>query len=509
MTTNCSAIWFWSITGVCAVLWIVLPTLFHSGYRPDVIELLLIGKEWTLSTTKHPMLPAWILESINIITNRSFASPFIAAQLCMVIALWSIWQFGRTVLSEKLALAGSFALLPYWYFTVEAVKFNQNIALIAFWSLSVYFVWKAMSVGRNKYWILSGLSLGLAFHAKYSAALLVIAILLYMTFRSEGRKHWKTCGPYLTTLIAFTVFLPQIIWVYQHDFVTLQYAGNNISSLTETETRSLAVRIFHPLEFFANNLLFLILPLCVLIPAIGWCWQWRRTSALRQNNEAGVFLAFITLVPLGLLLVAAVIRHNGVIADYGSILWMYIGVWMLLYFRSKDGNRVFSRILQWLAIAEMLMIAVFFIQLYSPYWTKQPNRFQYPMFDLGRECNRIWNDRYTMPCPYLGGAWFLAGNAAWTMQNRPSVVFYWSGINEENAAPTGTWSSDTDINQHGGMILWQMKSDSAEAKDVPNYLPLRYPKAEILPEALVLPYKTGAQVPPLRVGVAVIPPPVP
>ena len=120
------SVWFWSVVGLFATIWVLLPSLFHTGYRNDVIELQSIAPEWVWSTKKHPNLPAWILETLNILTGRSFAAPFIASQFCTVLALWSVWKLGRTVLEERLALISAFALLPYAFFTGQSVLYNHK-----------------------------------------------------------------------------------------------------------------------------------------------------------------------------------------------------------------------------------------------------------------------------------------------------------------------------------------------------------------------------------------------
>jgi hypothetical protein len=60
------------------------------------------------------------------------------------------------------------------------------------------------------------------------------------------------------------------------------------------------------------------------------------------------------------------------------------------------------------------------------------------------------------------------------------------------------------MNKNGGMILWNI--NKYQEKEIPNYIQSRYPNAEILNETIILPYKTRAKVPPLRVGVAIVTP---
>ena len=179
MNKSEATVWFWTVTLSFAGLWMLLPSLFHTGYKPDVIELQLIAKEWVLATRKHPMLPVWILEILNILTCRSFASPFMAAALCTIITLLSVWRLARKVLSERLALIATFVMLPFWSITVESTKYNQNSALMACWTLTIWMFFNAFQTNKKRWWLAAGLTLGLGFHAKYSMLLLAVAILLY------------------------------------------------------------------------------------------------------------------------------------------------------------------------------------------------------------------------------------------------------------------------------------------------------------------------------------------
>ncbi|MDR3233011.1 MAG: hypothetical protein LBT46_05015 [Planctomycetaceae bacterium] len=172
-------------------------------------------------------------------------------------------------------------------------------------------------------------------------------------------------------------------------------------------------------------------------------------------------------------------------------------------------SNIFSRTLLFLIVTEtaiavlLLIIPVFFINHYN-----YEKKF-FPTRELGIKCEQIWNSRYSTPCRYLSGDWHISGHAAWAMKDRPSVLFYWrldnGGIeNCNNKLITGTWASDADVNKNGGMILWDM--DQYQENKIPDYILCRYPNAEILNETIILPYKTSAKVPPLRVGVAIVPP---
>jgi hypothetical protein len=128
------------------------------------------------------------------------------------------------------------------------------------------------------------------------------------------------------------------------------------------------------------------------------------------------------------------------------------------------------------------MVIVFVVQaMGSPYLMGTARSFHFPMRELGAECDRIWSDRFDTPCPYITGHWGYAGNAALAMKDHPSVHFYYNNIEAPKALPTGTWSTDEDVNHKGGIILWNA------SEQPPDWVHRRFPRAEVLPEILELP----------------------
>ena len=519
--------WFWTVVLSFAGLWILLPLLFHTGYKPDVIELQFIGKEWVLATRKHPMLPAWILELINILTNRSFAAPFIASALCTVVTLFAVWRLAQKVLSERLALIGTFAMLPFWSITVESIQFNQNTVLMACWTLTMLMFHNAFQTNKKRWWIAAGLTLGLGFHAKYTIILLAIAILFYSLRISRFRRYWKETGPWLTVSLSFAVFLPHLIWLYQTGFwETVAYAAGR----QKFQTGLMPHFLFSAEWVVCQFGLILLAPLVLLIPCLGHKWKIRLPQS-DLEKETLQYLLYCIIFPFFVFFLFAAVFKSSVNAAHGYTLWFFLGIYLLLRFQRQDSAEVFRRSFRWSSFAVLVMAVVFILQaVASPYLTGTARRFHFPMRELGAECDRIWSSRFETPCPYTSGEWVYAGNAAYTMKDRPSVHFYCSlhvrgNIGDPEAVPTGTWATDEDVNQKGGIILWQasrpseansklfsgirLKQETSESLDlpIPDWVHRRFPRAEVFPEILELRYKTGADIPPLRIGIALVPPP--
>jgi len=497
MSKSEATVWFWTITLAFAGLWLLLPSLLHTAYKGDTIELQLIAKEWVWGTTKHPMLSAWMLEIANILTHRAFAAPFIVSALCTVAMLFSIWLLARNVLSEKMALVATFVMLPYLPFTLKSFLYNPNTVLMTFWVLSTLAFYYAFQTNKKRWWIAAGLALGLGFHAKYTIILLAFAVLFYSVLFSRFRQYWQEVGPWLTVLVAFAVFAPHLIWMYQMDFSTIRYAEDAMNK--RPIVGGWADYLLCPIVFTLGNLgLLLISPILLLVPSLGWRWKWRLPENETERETLNYLLCCMA-IPFLFLAVSAGIKEI-VRTTYGFPLWFFLGVYLLLQFQRQD---FFIRSMQWTALAVLPFVIVFVIgATVEPHVTKKPGHCHYPMYELGAECERIWSNQFPdLPCPYVTGNWRVAGDAAHAMKDRPSVHFYYYDIGNPDAQPTGTWSIDEDVNQKGGIILWNA------SEQLPDWVHRRFPNAEVLPEILELPYKTSAKIPPLKLSIAIVPPP--
>ena len=477
-----ATIWFWSVVLAYATIWVLIPSTLHTGYRGDVIEMLTVGHQWVWSAKNHPSLPGWIAEILNVLTCRSFAVPFIATQLCTILTLWSVWQLGRIVLDERLALLGAFSVLPYSFFAIKPVWYNHNNVLIAFWCLSIYLVFQALHTNKKRYWIGAGIALGLGFHAKYPVILLVVSILAYMFTRQEGRRYFRTLGPYLTTVVAFAIFLPHIIWLFYHDFPTL-------SHLTKLPS---VPRWFALLHFTGGQLLYLILTLIVVTPIIGLAWNWKiQRYEQCAAKECEKFLFYCFMIPLVCHLLFCGIKGVELIMAYGAAFWGFFGLWLLLRFQ-KTVTPQHWKLAVTLPITMVLLIAIGFTLLFYS-GNKNPNLSR-PSKELGTTCEQLWHSRFPdVNCPYISGDDFiLTAHVAHFMPVRPIVIMGW-----------GTWASNDDLNQKGGMIVWERDDDE---NNLPESLRQRFPNAEVLPEAPDLPYKVGRETRMLKIGIAIVPP---
>ena len=90
------------------------------------------------------------------------------------------------------------------------------------WVLVAFFTVRLLTTEDARYWLGIGAGIGLGMMTKYTMAFwvagLVVAVLV-----TPARKYLKSKWLYLGAAVALLIFLPNLIWQYQHDFIAFDY----------------------------------------------------------------------------------------------------------------------------------------------------------------------------------------------------------------------------------------------------------------------------------------------
>ena len=110
--------------------------------------------------------------------------------------------------------------------------------LLMFWSLALWAFLVALEAQTYKRtsWILCGVLVGLGLLSKYSMAAFLIAALFYLLLV----KRLRELGPWLSTLAAFLVFLPNLLWNIENQFPTFHHHFE-IAQITHDGSSGLSV----------------------------------------------------------------------------------------------------------------------------------------------------------------------------------------------------------------------------------------------------------------------------
>ena len=197
--------------------------LQHSFYQPHRDEYLYLAEAQHLAWGYMEVPP--LLSVFAWITNFFGGSLFWIRIWPALFGALTFFLVGRIILS----LGGrSFALFLGWLpFMVEGYMrlfflFMPNFLDVFFWTLISFSIIRFIQTERNKWLYLFGAAVGLGMMSKYSVAFYTISILAGILLTRHRRifinKHF-----YFASLLALLIFLPNIIWQYNHRFPVITH----------------------------------------------------------------------------------------------------------------------------------------------------------------------------------------------------------------------------------------------------------------------------------------------
>jgi hypothetical protein len=209
------------------------------------------------------------------------------------------------------------------------------------------------------------------------------------------------------------------------------------------------------------------------------------------------------LGPVAVLLAISVATGCQLRQIWGSPLWTFVGVWVVVTLGgSATDGALRSSLRRWPVVVCLGFAVLAGKYACEPFTTRAAGRTSFPGRELAAEVGRRWAERYPEPFPVVVGEGWRAGLICCFAPHRP--VLYSSGSMGYLVfdSPHCPWTGDADVNARGGVVVWDYDQlgDTAIV-----YIRSRFPRAELQPP-VVLEAHTLAEVPPVRVGLAFVPP---
>ncbi len=487
---------FWFFIAAHLIVWTLVPTVAHFNLPADTVEMLFCGHEWQLGYAKHPPLPSWISEAAYVATNRSPWSLYLVAQVTVVLSFWGVWRLAREFVSPRLALLAVCVLDCCYFYTYSSTEYNNNVAMYPCWSLGILFLYWAVQRGENRYWVGAGVALGIGLLAKYTTAILILTMVGFLLLHPRTRRVWRTSGPYLMLATAVLVFSPHLYWAIVHSFPTIEYALQRIKG-----TNDPVGHVLYPLWFAADQVVE-VLPIAVVILFLaGGRVRLRKVAGIRRFQRD--FLLTMVLVPFLVQVAVSSIRNTHLRPSYGSQLWLYFGLLLLICFETRPtAYRWKLTSLGCAAFCTAFIVAMFCHDRAVPGIRQFDTRTRFSGQVLADEVQSLWNRRYSQPLEIVSGEWWLAGNVAAYSDRRPHVYPTCHPDKLELPASYCTWLADEDLNRRGAVILW----DSLHEPDgLPDELRCRFHIAEVV-DLPGVQFDTQSEPRSPRIHAAIVPP---
>jgi 4-amino-4-deoxy-L-arabinose transferase-like glycosyltransferase len=193
--------------------------------HPDEAYYWVWAKNLQLSYFDHPPMIAYLIKLVSFIGSAEWIIRLVPI-ICLSVSCLLIHQLAAEMFSKRVA---TFSLLLFLFFPMTQVGFSiatPDAPLVLFWTLTLYFTYKAVFDDQPNYFYLAGLTGGLMLLSKYTGIFLFPAIFLFLLTTSHRRLLLRS-QVYGAILIALLVFSPVLIWNWQHDWVSFFFQLNH------------------------------------------------------------------------------------------------------------------------------------------------------------------------------------------------------------------------------------------------------------------------------------------
>ncbi|MFN3551251.1 MAG: glycosyltransferase family 39 protein [Endomicrobiia bacterium] len=189
--------------------------------HPDETYYWLWSERLDFSYFDHPPMVAYIIKLTTLFKNTEFFVRF-SSIVFYIIFNFFLYKLVKKFFNKEVAYLTIFI---FNIFPLNSLGFiiTPDIPLLFFTILFLYFLIFAFEENRFIYWILVGIFGGFALLSKYNGILLIICMFLSIIFIKEYRKYFFSLNPYISLILSFLIFLPVIIWNYDHNWISFKY----------------------------------------------------------------------------------------------------------------------------------------------------------------------------------------------------------------------------------------------------------------------------------------------
>jgi len=474
------------------LLWSLIPALSTTCLPLDTVEAIMWGNAWEWGYDKHPPLSAWVAKFFFEI-GRDLGLYFLSA-LCVVIAGFGIYRIARLHhLSPARATMAVLVLELIYYYQYISIEFNVNILQLPFWAWGWYCgIRAARPHDRTQWlhWLGLGLCIGLGALTKYLAVWLLIPLFAYWLRRGQLIQVLKSPGLYLAALTSALLFLPHLLWMHEHEYMTLTYGMKR----ADGESASFLTRhLWYPVEYILSQG-------GILIPALIVFFCGRSTEQSSDDDTKGLDgLAWGGLLFLGALSLLFGIRP---VTMWASPMPLALGLWGVSAFRIPEQSKSAQR--GALIMGSLGLLAIIIVYGLAPFYKGKPEKLNYPGQTLASLAEQAWyNQTNHAPLQYVIGKEWEGAIVATYAKERPELMIR---ANLERSP----YLTDELVQQHGALIIWEKSRKAHDgrnpglAKRYPD-LQKRFPHIKVLDDLIIdwPHWKDGLQG---RFGLALIPP---
>ena len=390
------------------IIWTLIPTLTNHNLPLDTIEALAWGSNLDWGFNKHPPVSAFFAEVFYQIFGPQDWVYYLLSQIFVVISFFVVWKFSEEFFNNKiLSLLSVLLLEGIYFYNFTTPEFNVNVCQLPFWTLSVLYGWKGFKDNKTINWLLFGLFAALGILSKYLFIYLLVAMDVFFYYMIiKKRVNLKS---FISLIPFFLVLLPHIIWLTEHDYITITYGLHR----TGTGDQNFLNHLFYPIIFLGKQI-------GVLIPffIMSFFVVSKFKSKFNLKDQKLLFLLTINIVPILLMFLTSMIMGVKIRTMWTTSFYLFFGVLLVYIFQTQINLK---KLKGFVSVFLILFIFSPFAYAYISI-TKTDKRTDYPGKQIAEIVEKKWDPRWTKFEYYVGNDEWHAGNLSYHLKSRPVVL---------------------------------------------------------------------------------------
>ena len=320
------------------------------------------------------------------------------------------------MLAPSGALAALLIIDGMHYFNLSAVKFNHNVIEMPLWALAGFAFHAGLRQGKLHSWILLGVALGLAWWAKYFVVILAAPLALFLLFDPDARRRLAAPGPWIAAIVTLVVVVPNLYWLWQHGSQPFGYAEARAAAPS-----GVLDHLTHPLEFVGGQAFFLLPALLIAAPLF-----WRPAKPAPGPRADAFDRRIVSLLAFGpalTLFVFSLVTGRATNAMWGFPLWLFIGLWIVLFAPAALDRARLMRIGAIWAVVFVIFVAAFCADyLVLPRYDHRYRAAFFPGDRLSEAITQRFEQATGKKPAYIIGSMWDGGNVAHYSQRAPAAA---------------------------------------------------------------------------------------
>jgi hypothetical protein len=207
--------------------------------------------------------------------------------------------------------------------------------------------------------------------------------------------------------------------------------------------------VWHPLQFAVSQLFFLVPSLLIAAPLF---YPRARAGELTVTPRADALdMRIVTLLafgPMAAVLALSAVSGRGTVAMWGYPLWLFLGLWIVLFARrALDTLRLSRVLLTWAIVFTGLGVAFIVNYAVLPNYDHRYRAVFFPGGDLGREISQRYRAVTGKPIAYVIGSMWDGGNVSHYSPSHPRVLI-------DGKPQRAPWIDLNDLKARGAVVVW-------------------------------------------------------